>query len=159
MCVNHSSWLGAKRDNLSIFFDLKKVRCVITVESPHRGDSNEYTQNTIFNTKKEKNHPELSQICSYGIFFKGLKNEFEIAVVNLPSESQPLKVYCSWSGFLLMYMFSFNSELSCQFEIFDYFEEDSTALSNVLTVILMWGLPNLCIFHMVLTPSLGDGLI
>ena len=37
------------------------------VESPHRGNSNEYTQYTIFNIKKE-NQPKLSQICSYGIF-------------------------------------------------------------------------------------------
>ena len=31
------------------------------------GDSNEYTQHTIFSIKKE-NPPKLSQICSYGIF-------------------------------------------------------------------------------------------
>ena len=43
--------------------------------------------------KKEK-HPELSQICSYGIFSKGLKNEFETAVVNEPSVFEPLKFYC-----------------------------------------------------------------
>ena len=37
-----------------------------------RGDSNEYTQYTIacINTKK-KNHPKLSQICSFGIFLRG----------------------------------------------------------------------------------------
>ena len=35
-----------------------------------RGDSNEYTQHTIFNIKKEK-YPYLSQICSYGFLFKG----------------------------------------------------------------------------------------
>ena len=28
-----------------------------------------------------KKYPKLSQICSYGFFFKGLKNEFETAVV------------------------------------------------------------------------------
>ena len=65
------------RDIFSIFFNLK-VCCVFSLESPHRGDSNEYTQYTIFNKKKE-NHPKLSQICSYGIFSKGLKNEFGIA--------------------------------------------------------------------------------
>ena len=43
--------------------------------------------------KKEK-HPELSQICSYGIFSKGLKNEFETAVVNEPSVFEQLKFYC-----------------------------------------------------------------
>ena len=30
-----------------------KVRCVFSVESPHRGDSNEYTQYTILNIKKK----------------------------------------------------------------------------------------------------------
>ena len=54
------------------------------------GDSNKYTQYTIFNLKE--NHPKLSQICSYGIFSKGLKNEFETAVANEPSMFEPLKV-------------------------------------------------------------------
>ena len=60
------------------------------LESPRRGDSNEYTQYTIFNLRKEK-----TLICSYGIFFKGLKNEFETAVVNEPSVFEPLNVYCN----------------------------------------------------------------
>ena len=30
--------------------------CVFSLESPHRGDSSEYTQHTIFNIKK-KNQP------------------------------------------------------------------------------------------------------
>ena len=30
-----------------------KVYCVFSLESPHRGDSNEYKQYTIFNTKKK----------------------------------------------------------------------------------------------------------
>ena len=33
-------------------------------------------------------------ISSYGISFLGLKNEFEIAVVNKPSVFKPLKFYC-----------------------------------------------------------------
>ena len=65
------------------------------LESPHRGDSNEYTQYTIFNMNKNK-HPKLSQICSYGFFSKGLKNEFETAVVNEPSVFEPLKFYCKY---------------------------------------------------------------
>ena len=64
------------------------------LESPHRGDSNEYTQYTIFNIKKE-NRPKLSQICSYGIFSWGLKHEFETAMVNKPSVFEPLKFYCN----------------------------------------------------------------
>ena len=34
----------------SIFFNMK-VCCVFSLESPHRGDSNEYTLYTIFNPK------------------------------------------------------------------------------------------------------------
>ena len=32
-----------------------KVFCVFSLEFPHRGDSNEYTQYTIFNTKRKSN--------------------------------------------------------------------------------------------------------
>ena len=37
-------------DSLSIFFD-KKVCFVFSLESPHRGNSNEYTQYTNFSIK------------------------------------------------------------------------------------------------------------
>ena len=50
------------------------------------------TQMYHFQDKKE-NRPTLSQIRSYGIFAKGLKNEFETAMVNEPSVLEPLKVY------------------------------------------------------------------
>ena len=43
---------GHNRDIFSIFFDVK-VCCVFSLESPHRGDSNENTSNTIFNIKKK----------------------------------------------------------------------------------------------------------
>ena len=36
------------RDTFSIFFNMK-VFCAFSLELPHRGDSNEYTQYTIFN--------------------------------------------------------------------------------------------------------------
>ena len=68
------------RNIFSIFFNMK-LCCVLSLESPHRGDSSEYKQYTIFNIKKD-NHPKLSKICNFGIFSKGLKNEFETAVVN-----------------------------------------------------------------------------
>ena len=80
-------------DIFLIFFNIK-VCCVFSLESPHRGDSNECTKYTIFNIKKKENHAKLSQICSYHIFSKGLKNEFETAVVNEPSMFKPLKFYC-----------------------------------------------------------------
>ena len=56
-------------DIFLIFFNIK-VCCVFSLESPQRGDSNKYTQRTIFNIKKE-NYPNLSQICSYGFLFQG----------------------------------------------------------------------------------------
>ena len=65
---------------------------MFSIESFHRGDSNENTQYTIFNIKE--NHPKLCQICNYGIFSKGLKNEFETAMVIEPSAFEPLKVRC-----------------------------------------------------------------
>ena len=67
---------------------------MFTLESPHRDDSNEYTQYTIFNMNKKStlNHPKSAAM---GFFSKGLKNEFETAVVNEPSVSEPLKFYCS----------------------------------------------------------------
>ena len=80
-------------DIFSILFNMK-VYCVFSLESPHRGDSNEYTQYTMFNIKKEY-HSKLSQICWYGFFSKGLKNAFETAVINEPSVFEPLKFYCT----------------------------------------------------------------
>ena len=66
---------------------------MFSIESPHRGDSNENSQYTIFNMFT-KNHPKLPEVCSYEIFSKGLKNEFETAVVSEPSVFEPLKFYC-----------------------------------------------------------------
>ena len=67
--------------------------CVL-LESPHRGDYNEYTQYTIFNIllKITLNYPKSSAM---GFYPKGLKNEFETAVVNEPSVFEPLKFYCN----------------------------------------------------------------
>ena len=42
---------------------------------------------------QKENQPRISQICIYGIFFKGLKNEFETTVVNELFVLGPLKVY------------------------------------------------------------------
>ena len=69
-----------------------QVYCVFSLESPHRGDSNEYTQYTIFDMNT-KNTPKLFQIYSYGLFSKGLNNEFETAVVNETPVFEPLKFY------------------------------------------------------------------
>ena len=72
---------------------------MFSLESPQGGDSNEYTQYTISQYKKE-NHPKLSQICNYGICSKGPKNEFETAVVNEPSVFEPLTFYCTWMKYV-----------------------------------------------------------
>ena len=74
-------------DVFSIFSRMK-VCCVLSLESPHRGDSNEYTQYTVFNIKKKitLNYPKSAAM---GFRAKGLKNEFETAVF------EPLKFYRS----------------------------------------------------------------
>ena len=69
-----------------------RVLCVLvfSLQSPHRGDSNEYTQYTIFNMKKKNTlnipKPQLWDLS------KGLKNEFETVVIE-PSVFEPLKFY------------------------------------------------------------------
>ena len=50
----------------SVFFNMK-VCYVFSLESPDRGDSNEYKQHTIINIKR-KIALKLSKICSYGFF-------------------------------------------------------------------------------------------
>ena len=82
-----------KRNIFSIFYNIK-VFCVFALESPHQGDSTEYTQYIIFNIEQKENRAKLSYICSDRIFPKGLKNEFETAMVNGPSVFEPLKFYC-----------------------------------------------------------------
>ena len=46
-------------DIFLIFFNMK-VYCMFSLESPHRGDSNENTQHTVFNrkTKISPNYPK-----------------------------------------------------------------------------------------------------
>ena len=66
---------------------------MFSLESPHRGDSNEYTKYTIFNMNK-KNTLNCPKSAAMGFFSKGLKNEFETAMVNEPSVFEPLKFYC-----------------------------------------------------------------
>ena len=61
---------------------------MFTLESPHRGDSNEHTQYTIININN-KNTLYYHKSADVGFFSKGLKNEFETSVVN-----EPLKFYC-----------------------------------------------------------------
>ena len=83
------------RDIFSIFFYVK-VCCVFSLESPHRGESNEYTQYTIFNTKKEK-RPKLFQI-SNGILFQGTQEGVRNSRGPEPSVLEPMKFYCTYCG-------------------------------------------------------------
>ena len=71
------------------------IYCVFLLESPRRGDSNEYTQYIIFNMKK-KNTLNYSKSAAIGFFSMGLNNEFQTAVVNEPSVLEQLKFYCSY---------------------------------------------------------------
>ena len=67
---------------------------MFSLELPHRGDTNEYTQYTIFNINTI-NHLNYPKSAAMGFFSKRLKNEFETATVNKSSVLKPLKFYCS----------------------------------------------------------------
>ena len=56
-------------DIFSIFYNMK-VYCVFSLESPHPGDSNEYTQYTIFNMYK-KNTLKYPKSAAMGFFPRG----------------------------------------------------------------------------------------
>ena len=73
-----------------------KVCCVFSLESPHRGDSNEYTQHTSIKIIKKMtlNYSKYNNVCNYWNVSWGLKLEFEIAVVNEPWVFEPMKFYC-----------------------------------------------------------------
>ena len=66
---------------------------MFSVELPHRGDSNENKSIPFSVQKNLLNYPKYA---ATGFFSKGLKNEFETAVVNEPSVFEPLKFYCIW---------------------------------------------------------------
>ena len=82
------------------------VYCVFSLESPHRGNSNEDTKYTIFSMQKKilQNYPYSADM---GFFSNGFKNEFETAVVNEPSVFEPLNVYCSMRCLALFFFFLF----------------------------------------------------
>ena len=70
MSVNHSARSGGIIGIcFSIFFSMK-VCCMFSLESPHRGDSNECTQHTIINTKKKiiLNFPKYNISAAIGFF-------------------------------------------------------------------------------------------
>ena len=71
-------------------FYILNVSCVYSLESPHRGNSNEYTQHTV--TRKKENLPKLSV---YRIWRKpcGLKNLFDSSMVNEPSGVRAIDLF------------------------------------------------------------------
>ena len=80
MRVNHSAKMHNRvnRDIFSILFNIK-ICCVFSLESPHRGGSNEYTQYTIFNIQK-KITLNYSRYVALGIVSKGLKTSSKLAI-------------------------------------------------------------------------------
>ena len=66
-----------------------KVYCVFSLESPHRGDSNVYTQYTIFIIKKIIT-PDYSKSADMGFFFLGTQER----VRNSRGKRAYLKFYC-----------------------------------------------------------------
>ena len=66
---------------------------LIRIPSLRLGNSNEPILYAIFNinTKISLNYPKSAAM---GFFSKGLKNEFEQAMVNESSVFEPLKFYC-----------------------------------------------------------------
>ena len=74
---------------------------MFSLESPQRGDSNEYTQYSIFNIKKKitLNIPNLQL---WDFFSYELKHEFETAKVKEPSVLEPLKFCTFYLCFLIV---------------------------------------------------------
>ena len=69
MSVRYSAKSGGAIEVYFFIFFNMKVRCVFALESPHRGDSNKYTQYTIFNMNK-KNTLNYPKSAGMG-FFEG----------------------------------------------------------------------------------------
>ena len=69
---------------------------MFSLESPHRGDSNEYTQHAIIYIKKTitLNYPKFNNVCSYGIFFQGTQERVPNSRGKEPSVFEPFKFYC-----------------------------------------------------------------
>ena len=84
--INHSARSGGIIGIIfKIFFNMK-VCCVFSLESPHRGDSNDYTQHTNINMIKKLtlNYSKYSNVFSY----------WNVSV-NEPSVFESLKFYCN----------------------------------------------------------------
>ena len=66
---------------------------MFSLELPHQGNSNDYTQDTIFNIKKKitQNYPKSAAMG----FFLGIQEKVRNSrLVHVPSMLAPLKFYC-----------------------------------------------------------------
>ena len=90
----------AYRDIFSIFFNMK-VDCVFSLESPHRGDSNEYTQYTIFIIKMKS--PQIILNLQLRVFFLGTQERVQNSRGKRAISFEPLKFYCmcKWATMVL----------------------------------------------------------
>ena len=88
-------------------FSLTKACCVFSLESPHRGDSNEYTQHAIINIKKKitLNYPKYDNVCSYGIFSLGTQEQVR--------NSRGKRAISVWAIEVLLYLLHQSSSLWC----------------------------------------------
>ena len=68
MSVNHRARSGGMIGRSFRFFFNTKVCCLFSLESPHRGDSNEYTQYTISQYEKEKSPYIFPNLQLWGLF-------------------------------------------------------------------------------------------
>ena len=77
------------------FFNMK-VCCVFSLESPHRGDSNDNAQCTIFNLRKKLtlNFPKSEAV---GFFFQGTQERVRNSCGGEPSVFEPSKFQYSKS--------------------------------------------------------------
>ena len=75
--INHSARSGGKIGiSFSIFFNIN-VFCVFSLETPHRGDSNEYIQYTVFNIKRKP--PLIIPNLQLWDFFQGTQEQVQNA--------------------------------------------------------------------------------
>ena len=86
MRVNNSAMSGSIIGICSIFFNMM-VCCVFSIESPHRGDSNENTLYTIFNIKKKitVNYPRSADMRFFQGTQKRVRNSCGKRTISVPA--------------------------------------------------------------------------
>ena len=93
MSVKHSARSGGIIGISFRFFFNMKVCFEFSLELPHQGNSNEYTQYTIFSIKRKitLNHPKS---VAMRFFFLRTQEQVRNSLVNQPSVFEPSKFYC-----------------------------------------------------------------